>query len=420
MLQQRYESAKETYAKIGVDTDAAIQKLKTVPVSLHCWQGDDVTGFDHDGPLTGGIQTTGNYPGRARTPEELFEDMDQALRLMPGKKKINVHACYAIFENGEFADRDKLEPKHFQKWVDFAKERGMGLDFNPTFFSHEKVKDGLTLSSPDEDTRRFWINHGKACIRISQYFAEQTGVPCVMNIWTGDGYKDIPADRMDPRKRYKESIDEILSEPFDFRLVKPCIESKVFGIGVEAYTMGSAEFALSYAAMNQDKCIPLMDNGHYHPTELVSDKIPALLTFFPEIALHVTRPIRWDSDHVVLFDDETREMAKEIVRCGGLDGSVKLVLDYFDASINRISAWVVGFRNFQKALLHALLTPNEALKQLQDENRMTELMVRQEEIKTLPFGDVWAKYCEECGAPKDGTWFEEIERYEETVLKKRA
>ena len=420
MLQQRYESPKETYAKIGVDTDAAIQKLKTVPVSLHCWQGDDVTGFDHDGPLTGGIQTTGNYPGRARTPEELFEDMDQALRLMPGKKKINVHACYAIFENGEFADRDKLEPKHFQKWVDFAKERGMGLDFNPTFFSHEKVKDGLTLSSPDEDTRRFWINHGKACIRISQYFAEQTGVPCVMNIWTGDGYKDIPADRMGPRKRYKESIDEILSEPFDFRLVKPCIESKVFGIGVEAYTMGSAEFALSYAAMNQDKCIPLMDNGHYHPTELVSDKIPALLTFFPEIALHVTRPIRWDSDHVVLFDDETREMAKEIVRCGGLDGSVKLVLDYFDASINRISAWVVGFRNFQKALLHALLTPNEALKQLQDENRMTELMVRQEEIKTLPFGDVWAKYCEECGAPKDGTWFEEIERYEETVLKKRA
>ena len=420
MLQQRYESAKETYAKIGVDTDAAIQKLKTVPVSLHCWQGDDVTGFDHDGPLTGGIQTTGNYPGRARTPEELFEDMDQALRLMPGKKKINVHACYAIFENGEFADRDKLEPKHFQKWVDFAKERGMGLDFNPTFFSHEKVKDGLTLSSPDEDTRRFWINHGKACIRISQYFAEQTGVPCVMNIWTGDGYKDIPAERMGPRKRYKESIDEILSEPFDFRLVKPCIESKVFGIGVEAYTMGSAEFALSYAAMNQDKCIPLMDNGHYHPTELVSDKIPALLTFFPEIALHVTRPIRWDSDHVVLFDDETREMAKEIVRCGGLDGRVKLALDYFDASINRISAWVVGFRNFQKALLHALLTPNEALKQLQDENRMTELMVRQEEIKTLPFGDVWAKYCEECGAPKDGTWFEEIERYEETVLKKRA
>ena len=303
----RYESAKEIYAKLGVDTDAAIEKCMQVPVSLHCWQGDDVTGFDHDGPLTGGIQTTGNYPGKARTPEELMADMDKAMSLMPGAKKINVHACYAIFEEGEFVDRDKLEPKHFQKWVDFAKERGMGLDFNPTFFSHEKVKDGLTLSSPDEETRKFWIEHGKACIRISKYFAEQTGIPCVMNIWTGDGFKDVPADRMGPRVRYKESIDEILSEPYDPKMVKPCVESKVFGIGVEAYTVGSAEFALSYAAMNKEKCLPLMDNGHYHPTEVVSDKIPALLTFFPEIALHVTRPIRWDSDHVVLFDDETKE-----------------------------------------------------------------------------------------------------------------
>ena len=266
----RYESAKEIYAKLGVDTDAAIAKCKEIPVSLHCWQGDDVTGFDHDGPLTGGIQTTGNYPGKARTPEELLADMDKAMSLMPGKKKINVHACYAIFEDGEFVDRDKLEPKHFQKWVDFAKERGMGLDFNPTFFSHPMVKDGLTLSSPDEEVRNFWIEHGKACIRISQYFAEQTGVPCVMNIWTGDGFKDIPADRMGPRVRYKESIDAILSEPFDTNLVKPCVESKVFGIGVEAYTVGSAEFSLSYAAMNKDKCLPLMDNGHYHPTEVVS------------------------------------------------------------------------------------------------------------------------------------------------------
>ena len=417
---ERYESAKEIYADAGIDTDAAIRVLKEVPVSLHCWQGDDVTGFDQRGPLTGGIQTTGNYPGKARTPEELFADLDEAIRLMPGKKKINVHASYAIFEEGEFADRDALEPKHFQKWVDFAKERGMGLDFNPTFFSHSKVKDGLTLSSPDEDTRKFWIEHGKACIRISQYFAEQTGYPCVMNIWTGDGFKDVPADRMGPRMRYKDSIDQILSEKYDFNLVKPCVESKVFGIGVEAYTAGSAEFALSYAAMNKDKCIPLMDNGHYHPTEVVSDKIPALLTFFPEIALHVTRPIRWDSDHVVLFDDETREIAKEIVRCGGLDGRVKLALDYFDASINRISAWAVGFRNFQKALLYALLAPNEQLKELQDENRMTELMVRQEEIKTLPFGDVWNQYCEECGVPTDGTWFDEIEKYEKEVLLKRA
>jgi L-rhamnose isomerase len=417
---ERYEDAKAQYARIGIDTDAAIAKLKTAAVSLHCWQGDDVQGFDHDGPLTGGIQTTGNYPGKAKTPEQLFQDMEKALSLMPGKKKINVHANYAIFEEGEFVDRDKLEPKHFKPWVDFAKKHDMGLDFNPTFFSHDKVKDGLTLSSPDEETRRFWINHGKACIRISEYFAKETGIPCVMNIWTGDGFKDVPADRMGPRMRYKESIDEILSEPYDFNLVKPCIESKVFGIGVEAYTAGSAEFALSYAAMNKEKCIPLMDNGHYHPTELVSDKIPALLTFFPEIALHVTRPIRWDSDHVVLFDDETREIAKEIVRCGGLDGRVKLALDYFDASINRISAWVVGFRNFQKALLMALLEPSTSLKELQDSNQMTELMVRQEELKTLPFGDVWARYCIECGAPCDGEWFDEIVNYEAEVLSKRA
>ena len=308
----RYESAKEIYAKYGIDTDAAIAKCKQIPISLHCWQGDDVIGFDNDGGLTGGIQTTGDYPGRARTPEELMADMDKAMSLMPGMKKINVHACYAIFEDGEFADRDKLEPKHFQKWVDFAKERGMGLDFNPTFFSHPRVKDGLTLSSPDKATRDFWIEHGKACIRIATYFAEQTGVPCVMNIWTGDGFKDVPADRMGPRMRYKESIDAILSEPFDFTKVKPCVESKVFGIGVEAFTAGSAEFTLSYAAANKDKCLPLMDNGHYHPTEVVSDKIPALLCFFPEVALHVTRGIRWDSDHVVILDDETKEIAQEI------------------------------------------------------------------------------------------------------------
>lgn len=419
-MNNRYESAKEMYRALGIDTDAAIAKLKEVPVSLHCWQGDDVTGFDHDGPLTGGIQTTGNYPGKARTPDELFADLDKAISLMPGAKKINVHANYAIFDESGFADRDALEPKHFRRWVEFAKERGMGLDFNPTFFSHEKVKDGLTLTSPDEETRKFWINHGKACIRIAQYFAEETGIPCVMNIWIGDGYKDIPADRMGPRMRYKDSLDQILSEPYDFNMVKPCIESKVFGIGVESYTAGSAEFTLTYAAMNKDKCIPLMDNGHYHPTELVSDKIPALLTFFPEIGLHITRPVRWDSDHVVLFDDETREIAKEVVRCGGLDNRVKLALDFFDASINRISAWVVGFRNLQKALLSALVTPSEDLKKLQDESRFTELMVRQEECKTLPFGDVWAEYCRQCGAPVDGSWFEEIETYEKEVLSKRV
>lgn len=417
--QERYQAAKEAYAAIGVDTDKAIETLKSIPVSMHCWQGDDVIGFDHDGPLTGGIQTTGNYPGKARTPEELLADMEKVFTLVPGQKKVNVHACYAIFEDGEFVDRDKIEPRHFKKWVELAKKYHMGLDFNPTFFSHPKVKDGLTLSSPDEETRRFWIEHGKACIRISKYFAEETGVPCVMNIWTGDGFKDVPADRMGPRMRYKEAIEEILSEPYDFNMVKPCVESKVFGIGVEAYTVGSAEFALSFAAEHKDKCLPLMDNGHYHPTEVVSDKIPALLCFFPELALHVTRAIRWDSDHSVLFDDETREIAKEIVRNDALN-RVYIAMDYFDASINRISAWTVGMRSMQKALLNALLTPNAQLKELQDTNRLTELMVRQDEMKTMPFGDVWQAYCESCGVPGDRVWFDEVVKYEEEVLSKRA
>lgn len=414
---ERYAYAKECYAKLGVDTDAAIAKLKEIPVSLHCWQGDDVTGFDHDGPLTGGIQTTGDYPGRARTPQELMADMDMVIKSTPGMKKLNLHACYAIFEDGEFVDRDKLEPKHFKKWVEFAKERKMGIDFNPTFFSHEKAKDGLTLSSPDEETRRFWIEHGKACIRISEYFAKETGIPCVMNIWTGDGSKDIPADRLGPRARYKAAIEEIIAEPHDPKLVKPCVESKVFGIGVESYTVGSGEFALSFAATHEG-CLPLMDNGHYHPTEVVSDKIPALLAFFPEIALHITRPVRWDSDHVVLFDDETKEMAKEIVRCGALD-RVNMALDYFDASINRISAWTVGFRSWQKALLSALCTPNAALQELQDTANWTELMVRQEELKMLPFGDVWEEYCIACGTTEQ-EWFVEVKTYEKEVLSKRV
>ena len=416
-----YESAKAAYAALGVDVDAAMTRLQSVPVSLHCWQGDDVRGFDTDPgkPLTGGIQTTGNYPGRARTPEELMADIDEVLKLCPGTKKINLHASYAVFEDGDWADRDKLEPRHFARWVEFCKAHGLGADFNPTFFSHPRC-DPLTLSSPNEDTRRFWVEHGKACIRISQYLAEELGQPCTMNIWTGDGFKDIPADRMGPRQRYKASIDEILSEPYDFNKVKPCIESKVFGIGVEAYTVGSAEFSLTYAAMNKEKCIPLMDNGHYHPTEVVSDKIPALLAFFPEIALHITRPIRWDSDHVVRLDDETQEICKEIVRCGGLNGRVNIALDYFDASINRIAAWTVGFRSVQKALLQALLTPNAAFKTMQDEGRFTELLVAQEESKTLPFGEIWAEYCRRAGVPEDGQWLAQVQAYERDVLSKRV
>ena len=417
-MSTRYESAREIFASYGVDTDAVIAKLQNIPVAVHCWQGDDVKGFDQDGPLTGGIQTTGNYPGKARTPEELMADMDKALSLTPGKKKLNLHASYAIFEPGEYVDRDKLEPKHFQKWVEFAKERNMGIDFNPTFFSHEKVKNGMTLSSPDEETRKFWIEHGKACIRISQYFAEQTGVPCVMNIWIGDGLKDVPADRMGPRMRYKESIEAILAEPFDKNLVKPCVESKVFGIGVEAYTAGSAEFTLSFAASHEG-CLPLMDNGHYHPTEVVSDKIPALLCFYPEIALHITRGIRWDSDHVLVLDDETKEIAKEIVRCDALD-RVYMALDYFDASINRIAAWVVGIRSWQKALLMAMCMPHDSLKKLQDESKFTELMVMQENAKDLPYSDVWNEYCKVCGVAGDAGWYQDVVKYEEKVLSKRA
>ena len=293
----------------------------------------------------------------------------------------------------------------------------MGCDFNPTFFSHPMC-DPLTLSSPNEETRKFWVEHGKACVRISQYLAEELGQPCMMNIWTGDGYKDVPADRMGPRMRYKKSFDEILSQPFDKEKVFPCAESKVFGIGVESYTVGSAEWCMKYAD-SRDDCICLMDNGHYHPTEVVSDKISSLLTYDKRIGLHITRPVRWDSDHVVLFDDETREICKEIVRCGGLD-RIFIALDYFDASINRVSAWVTGFRNLQKALLFALLQPNEALKKLQDAGNFTKLMVMQEELKTMPFGDIWNEYCRSCGKPADGQWFPEIERYETEVLSKRG
>lgn len=409
-----FNQAKAVFESYGVDVEKALADLAAIPVSLHCWQGDDVVGFDHDGPLTGGIQTTGNYPGKARTPEELMADLEEVIKLVPGAKKINVHACYAIFENGEFVDRDKLEPKHFKKWLEFAKKHKMGLDFNPTFFSHTMAASGLTLSSPDPNVREFWINHGKACIRISEYFAKETGIPCVMNIWTGDGLKDVPADRLGPRMRYKESIDKIL-EDYDKNLVKPCVESKVFGIGVESYTVGSAEFALSYAATKG--CLPLMDNGHYHPTEFVSDKISSLLAFFPEIALHVTRPVRWDSDHVVTYDDETREIAKEIVRNNAIN-RVYIALDYFDASINRIAAWTVGARNMQKALLYAVLQPNARLKELQDSMNYTELFVLQEELKTLPYGDIWEEYLKRQGVP-GAQWFDIVKEYEKDVLSKR-
>lgn len=410
----RYSEAKEIYAKLGVDTEKALETLKNVTVSVHCWQGDDVVGFDNKESLSGGIQTTGDYPGKANTPEELMADLDKAFSLMPGKKKLNLHASYAIAEDGEKIERDKIQPKHFAKWLEFAKERNMGIDFNPTFFAHPMVKDNLTLSSPDEKVRKYWIEHGKRCVEISQYFAEETGIPCVMNIWIPDGYKDIPADRMGPRARFKDSLDQILSVPYDKSKVYVTLESKVFGIGLESYTVGSGEFCLSYS--NYKGITPLMDNGHYHPTEVVSDKISSLLLFNEKIALHVTRPVRWDSDHVVLFDDETKEIAKEIVRNDALD-RVFIATDYFDASINRISAWITGIRNLQKALLFALLQPNAKLKALQDNNEFTELMVLSEELKTAPIGDVWNEYLSREGV--EINYIEAVKKYEKEVLVNR-
>ena len=414
-LEQRYESAKEMYKQIGVDTDAAIEALKNVSISMHCWQGDDVKGFDQDGPLSGGIQATGNYPGKATTPEELMADIDKALSLIPGKHRINLHASYAIFEDGQHVDRDQLEPKHFAKWAEFAKERGLGIDFNPTFFSHPKASE-FTLSSPDEEIRKFWIEHGKACVRISEYFAKELGTPCLMNIWIPDGYKDVPADRLSPRQRFADSLDEILSIDYDKEKVLVSLESKVFGIGLESYTVGSAEFTMKYAASRG--ILSLMDNGHYHPTEVVSDKLSSMLLFDEKIALHVTRPVRWDSDHVVLFDDETKEIAKEIVRNQAMD-RVLIGLDFFDASINRISAWVVGMRNMQKALLNALLIPHKSLQDMQLKGQYTELMMMQEELKLYPIGDVWNYFCKVNEVPAKEDWFKEVEKYEEEVLSKR-
>lgn len=414
--EQRYESAREIYKKAGVDTDKALAALKDFPISMHCWQGDDVGGFDQDGPLSGGISATGNYPGKARNPEELMSDIKKALSLIPGKHRLNLHASYAIFEEGEFVDRDALEPKHFKKWVDFAKENGLGIDFNPTYFSHPKSENG-TLSSTDEEIRKFWIDHGKACIRISEYFANELNTPCMMNVWIPDGLKEIPADRYSPRARFKDSLDQILSIDYDKEKVIVALESKVFGIGLESYTVGSAEFCTKYASANG--ILNLMDIGHYHPTEDCADKMSSMLLFDEKIALHVTRAVRWDSDHVVLFDDVTREIAKEIVTNDALD-RVLLGLDFFDASINRISAWVVGMRSMQKSLLAALLTPNDKFKELQAEDNFTELMMRREEIKTYPLGDIWNYFCKINNVPEMEDWFEEVLKYEKAVLSKRV
>jgi L-rhamnose isomerase len=408
-----YLYAKKAYEKWGIQVDDVLDKLRQIPVSIHCWQGDDIGGFEvNASELSGGIDVTGNYPGKAKTPEELRRDLEKALSLIPGKHRVNLHAIYAETD-GKAVDRDKLEPRHFENWVKWAKDNGLGLDFNPTVFSHPKAADGLTLSHPDPEIREFWISHCKASRRIGEYFGKELGSPCLTNIWIPDGYKDVPSDRMTPRVRLKESLDRIFAEEIDEEYNLDAVESKLFGIGSESYVVGSHEFYLGYALKNNKLC--LLDTGHFHPTETVSSKISAMLLYSDRLALHVSRPVRWDSDHVVVFDDELKEIALEIVRNDAL-GKVMIGLDFFDASINRVAAWTIGTRNMIKALLYALLMPNGHLRRLQDEGNYTERLALIEEFKTYPFGAVWDYYCEQMGVPVQENWLEEIKGYEQYVL----
>ncbi len=415
-LKANYEAAKAQYAKHGIDVDQALAKLSTIKISMHCWQGDDVRGFlNRDQDLTGGISVTGNYPGAARTPEELRADLEKAFSLIPGKHKVNLHAIYA--DTDERVEIDRLEPKHFEKWVAWAKEQELGLDFNPTCFSHEKSKDGLTLSHPDDEIRNFWIRHCQASRRIGAYFGEQLGQTCVTNVWIPDGYKDVPADRLGPRKRLKAALDEVFAEELNPAHNLDAVESKLFGLGSEAYVVGSHEFYMGYGVQN-DKLICL-DAGHFHPTEVISNKLSSLSLFTSGILLHVSRPMRWDSDHVVVLDDELLEIGKELVR-GDLLDITHIGLDFFDASINRVAAWVIGTRNTIKALLRAMLEPIEALKKAELEGDYTTRLALTEEFKSYPFGAVWDYYCATQGVPVREEWLAEVKAYERDVLSKRG
>jgi L-rhamnose isomerase len=415
-IKERYLEAKKDYEKFGINVDKVLEDLEKAKISIHCWQGDDVTGFEvSQNELSGGIAATGNYPGKARNAEELRKDLDKALSLIPGKHKVNLHAIYAE-TNGKVVERDEIKPEHFENWVKWAKERELGLDFNPTIFSHPKACDGLTLSHPNKEIRDFWIRHSIASRKIGEYFGKELGQTCVTNLWIPDGYKDIPSDRLGPRARLKDSLEQIYAVDIDKKYNLDCVESKVFGIGAESYTVGSSEFYINFAARNN--IMSLMDTGHYHPTEVVSDKLSAMLLFNEKVALHVSRPVRWDSDHVVILDDELKEIAKEIVRNDALD-KVIIGLDFFDASINRIAAWTIGTRNMIKALLSAMLTPNELLKKYQDEGNFTERLALMEELKTYPMGDIWNYYCEKNNVPAGEAWIKEVKEYEETELSKR-
>lgn len=414
-VEERYQDAKARYAEIGVDTDAALKKLQDVKISMHCWQGDDVKGFlNPDGELTGGIMATGDYPGAAHTPEQLRQDIEKAFSLIPGKHKLNLHAIY--LDTDEPVDLNEIEPKHFEKWAAWANEQGVGLDFNPTFFSHPMMKDGMTLAHPDQDVRDFWIEHGKRSRKIAEYLGKETGQTCINNFWMPDGMKDNPIDRYSPRKRMMESLDEIFTEELNEEYTQEAVESKLFGLGAEAYTVGSHEFYMGYG-LTRNKLICL-DAGHFHPTEVISNKLSSLALFSKGIMLHVSRPVRWDSDHVVIMDDELQEIGKEIVR-NDLLAKTNIGLDFFDATINRVAAWVVGTRNTQKALLKAMLEPIEDLKEMELELDYTKRMALTEELKDFPYADVWNYFCEQNDAPVGMDWYEEVMNYERDILATR-
>ncbi len=413
-VEQKYAEAKEKYATLGVDTEAVLKKMAAVKISMHVWQGDDVKGFLSEDELSGGISVTGNYPGAATNPAELRADLEKAYALIPGKHKLNLHAIYLDTE--EVVDLDEIEPKHFEKWVTWAKEQGVGLDFNPTFFSHPMYKDGFTLAHPDKTVRDFWIEHGKRSRKIAEYFGKELGQVCVNNFWVPDGYKDNPIDRLAPRKRLMDSLDEIFSEKLEKKYTLDAVESKLFGIGAEAYTVGSHEFYMGYG-LTRNKLI-CMDAGHFHPTEVISNKLSALSLFSEGMLLHVSRPIRWDSDHVVIMDDELQEIGRELVR-NNLLTKTHIGLDFFDATINRVAAWVIGTRNTQKALMKAMLEPTDYLKKIELQGDFTTRLALVEELKDFPFAAVWNYYCEANNVPVGLAWLAETKAYEKEVLSQR-
>ncbi len=415
-IEKSYALAKQRYVECGISTDKVLKKLADVAISLHCWQGDDVGGFESSGGLSdGGIMATGNYPGRARNADELRMDLEKAFSLIPGSHRLNLHAIYAE-TGGKRVERNKLEPKHFSSWMDWAKDKKLGLDFNPTFFSHPKAKSGFTLASSDEGIRKFWVEHGIACRKIGEQMGREVNSPCVTNIWIPDGYKDIPIDRKGPRELLRKSLDEILKQKMDKHFMLDAVESKLFGIGSESYVVGSHEFYLGYAL--EKKVLLCLDTGHFHPTETVSDKISSVLLYLDEILLHISRGVRWDSDHVTIGSDELSAIAQEIVRGNFLD-RVHIGLDYFDASINRIAAWVIGARAMQKALLAALLEPTESLRKLEQSGDFTARLAMLEEIKTLPFGPIWDYYCSKSNVPVGDDWIKDVKDYEKKVSSKR-